>query len=213
MVIFFFIGIIIASWIFSGTVARADLLRPPLYHTVGVSSGGLLLCSLTSMAIGTSWGTLGTVGLAMMGIGAGMGVPAPVTAGMVISGAFFGDKMSPISDTTNLAAASVGTSLYKHIGAMWRTTFPAYLVSLALFTAIGFSYQGGTIVHTTINLFTDTIEQNFNITPVVLIPGGSAGAQRASLSCHSQHGHRQLSGRFDRLRRAGTADYDGDCRT
>lgn len=124
MIIFIFIGIIIASWIFSGTVPALiyyglHYITPKFFLPVG-----LLLCSLTSMSIGTSWGTMGTMGLAMMGIGAGMGIPPAVTAGMVISGSFFGDKMSPISDTTNLAPASAGTTLYKHIGAMWKTTLP-----------------------------------------------------------------------------------------
>lgn len=79
----------------------------------------------------------------MMGIGAGMGIPPAVTAGMVISGSFFGDKMSPISDTTNLAPASAGTTLYKHIGAIWKTTLPAYLTTFGCFTVLGFFYQGG----------------------------------------------------------------------
>lgn len=170
MIIFLFIGIIIASWIFSGTVPALicyglRYITPQFFLPVG-----LLLCSVVSLSIGTSWGTLGTMGLAMMGIGAGMGVPAPITAGMVISGSFFGDKMSPMSDTTNLAPASAGTTLQKHIGAMWKTTIPAYLITLAIFAAVGFGYRSGSVDQAAIDLFTDALTARFRITPVVLLP-------------------------------------------
>ena len=118
MFIFILIGMIIGSWIESGTVPALiyyglDLLSPKWFLPAG-----LLICSIASLSTGTSWGTAGTVGLALMGIGVGMGIPAPLVAGMVISGAFFGDKMSPVSDTTNLAAISAEAGLYENIGAM-----------------------------------------------------------------------------------------------
>ena len=170
MIIFIFIGVIIASWIFSGTVPALiyyglQYIKPAVFLPVG-----LLLCSITSMSIGTSWGTIGTMGLAMMGIGSGMGIPPAVTAGMVISGAAFGDKMSPISDTTNLAPAAAGTTLYKHIGAMCHTTIPAYIITFVVFTILGMSYQNGEMNLETIGIFTRTIEENFVITPILLIP-------------------------------------------
>lgn len=170
MIIFIFIGIIIAAWIFSGTVPALiyyglQYLTPKYFLPLG-----LLLCSIVSMSIGTSWGTLGTMGLAMMGIGAGMGIPAPLTAGMVISGSFFGDKMSPMSDTTNLAPASAGTTLYKHISAMWKTTVPAYLITLVLYTVIGFRYQAGSVDQAAIAQFSETLSQHFVIHPIVLLP-------------------------------------------
>ena len=170
MIIFIFIGIIISSLIFSGTVPALiyyglQYIIPDYFLPIG-----LLLCSLTSISIGTSWGTVGTMGLAMMGIGAGMGIPAPLTAGMVISGAFFGDKMSSISDSTNLAPAAAGTTLYAHIGAMWKTTFPSYIITLAVFTVLGLSYHGGNFSMDTVNLFLDTIGGRFHISPLVLMP-------------------------------------------
>ena len=170
MIIFIFIGVIIASWIFSGTVQTLiyyglQYISPAVFLPVG-----LILCSLTSMSIGTSWGTIGTMGIAMMGIGSGMGIPPAVTAGMVISGSFFGDKMSPISDTTNLAPASAGTTLYKHIGAMWKTTLPAYIISFVVFVIIGLSYQNGEINAETVAVFSDTIRANFKISPILLLP-------------------------------------------
>ena len=170
MIIFIFIGIIIASWIFSGTVPALiyyglKYLTPKFFLPLG-----LLLCSVVSLSIGTSWGTLGTMGLAMMGIGTGMGIPAPLTAGMVISGSFFGDKMSPMSDTTNLAPAAAGTTLYKHISAMWKTTIPAYLITLALYTVIGFQYQAGDVDRAAIAQFSETLSEHFVIHPIVILP-------------------------------------------
>lgn len=170
MIIFIFIGIIISSLIFSGTVPALiyyglQYIVPDYFLPIG-----LLLCSLTSISIGTSWGTVGTMGLAMMGIGAGLGIPAPITAGMVISGAFFGDKMSSISDSTNLAPAAVGTTLYAHIGAMWKTTLPSYIITLAAFTVLGLSYHGGNFSMDTVNLVMETIGGRFRISPLVLIP-------------------------------------------
>lgn len=170
MIIFVFIGIIIASWIFSGTVPALiyyglKFITPRLFLPVG-----LILCSVVSLATGTSWGTMGTMGIAMMGIGAGMGMPPALTAGMVLSGAYFGDKMSPMSDTTNLAPASAGTTLQKHISAMWKTTFPSSLIVLAVFVIIGFKYKSGNIDHETIDLFSETLAARFNMNLIVLLP-------------------------------------------
>ena len=170
MIIFIFIGLIIAAWIFSGTVPALiyyglHYITPKLFLPIG-----LILCSITSMSIGTSWGTVGTMGLAMMGIGTGMGIPPGLTAGMVLCGASFGDKMSPISDTTNLAPASAGTTLQRHISSMWMTTLPSYIIVFVIFTAIGFFYQNGQMDYTTIEVFTSTIAETFHITPILLLP-------------------------------------------
>ena len=86
----------------------------------------MIICSITSLATGTSWGTAGTIGIALIGIGSGLGFPLPLVAGAVLSGAYFGDKMSPLSDTTNLAPAMVGTDLYTHIKHMTYTTGLSY---------------------------------------------------------------------------------------
>src|SRR5690606_32158438 len=96
----------IASLLYFGLV----WLDPSLFLATG-----LILCSLMSIATGTAWGTVGTIGVVLIGIGDTMGIPLPLVAGMIISGATFGDKLSPISDTTNLAAMSAGTNLYRHI--------------------------------------------------------------------------------------------------
>lgn len=171
MLIFILIGAVIGSWIQSGTVPAMiyygiKVLSPAIFLPTG-----LIICSITSMSTGTSWGATGTVGLAMMGMGVSMGIPAPVVAGMVVSGAFFGDKMSPISDTTNLSAASAGTELYAHIGAMSYTTIPSYIISLVLYGFIGLKYSSAAnFDHGQLILIQETLLDNFNMNPVVILP-------------------------------------------
>jgi NhaC family Na+:H+ antiporter len=143
--IFLLIGLVIASFMHSGTVASLiyhglDLLSPSLFL-----AAGLILCSLMSVATGTSWGTAGTLGVVLIGIGDAMGIPLPLVAGMIVCGATFGDKMSPVSDTTNLAAMSAGTSLYRHIGSMLYTTAPTYLLSVLIFLFLGMRFADNTL--------------------------------------------------------------------
>jgi len=138
--IFFLIGMLIAAYMQSGTVAALiyhglELLSPALFLATG-----LILCSLMSVATGTAWGTAGTLGVVLMGIGATMQLPLPLVAGMVVAGATFGDKLSPVSDTTVLAAMSAHTNLYRHIGSMLYTTVPAYVLTLLILLVLGFAY-------------------------------------------------------------------------
>ncbi len=138
--IFILIGMVIASFMQSGTIASLlyyglELLSPAVFL-----ASGLILCSLMSIATGTSWGTVGTIGVVLIGIAEVIGIPLAIVAGMIVSGATFGDKLSPISDTTNLAAMSAGTSLYRHIHAMLYTTVPAYVLTLILFILVGWHY-------------------------------------------------------------------------
>ena len=138
--IFILIGMVIASYMHSGTIASLivyglDLLSPAVFL-----AAGFVLCSLMSVATGTSWGTAGTIGVVLIGLGESMGVPLPLVAGAVISGATFGDKLSPISDTTNLAAMSAGTDLYTHIRSMLYTTTPTFALVLVILLILG----GGT---------------------------------------------------------------------
>lgn len=136
--IFLLIGMVIASFMQAGTIASLIyygllLLSPAWFLVVA-----LLLCSVMSLATGTSWGTAGTMGVVLIGIGTAMGISLPLVAGTVVAGATFGDKMSPVSDTTNLAAMSAGTTLYRHIGSMLYTTLPTYLLTLLILTGFGF---------------------------------------------------------------------------
>ena len=127
------VGRIIGIWILCGTVPvlifyGLEILSPGI-----LLFAGCLVCSIISLATGTSWATTGTIGLALIGIGEGLGIPAYLAAGAVVSGSFFGDKMSPLSDSTNLAPAVCGTDLWSHIRAMVATAGPAMLIALGIY--------------------------------------------------------------------------------
>jgi|LGVE01.1.fsa_nt_gb NhaC family Na+:H+ antiporter len=170
LLIFILIGAIIGTWITAGTVPALiyyglKFLTPMFFLPIG-----LILCSLTSLATGTSWGTAGTIGIALMGMGVALGIPAPMVAGMIVSGAFFGDKMSPISDTTNLSAVSAGADLYDHIKAMSLTTVPSYLIALVLYTILGLKFANGAGNTDDIMIIQNTLETSFNLNPIVILP-------------------------------------------
>ncbi|RTQ96899.1 Na+/H+ antiporter NhaC family protein, partial [Halomonas nitroreducens] len=131
----------------------------------------MLLCSVVSVSLGTSWGTVGTVGLALMGIGAGFEIPMYWTAGAVVSGAFFGDKVSPLSDTTNLAPAVTGTDVFSHIKNMMPTTIPSMLIAFVIYLVAGFTLiDGNAASFDKINAITAALEANFTISPWLLLP-------------------------------------------
>lgn len=170
MFIFILIGSTIGIWMLSGTIPSLiyfglDILSPRIFLPAG-----LIICSLTSLATGTSWGTVSTVGIAFIGIGESLGIPSEITAGMIVSGAFFGDKISPMSDTTNLAASSSDTNIYEHIGSMLYTTIPAYIISLIIYSILGFKYGGNSIDYSQVRLIQETLDYNFNISLLSLIP-------------------------------------------
>jgi NhaC family Na+:H+ antiporter len=167
--IFILIGMVISSFMHSGTIATLmyyglSWLSPGLFLAVG-----MLLCALMSVATGTSWGTVGTLGVVFIGIGAAMNIPLPLVAGMIVCGATFGDKMSPISDTTNLAAMSAGTDLYRHIYAMLFTTVPSFIIALLIFLVIGMYYGEENIVLVEITSIQLALSTHFSLMPVVTL--------------------------------------------
>ena len=161
------IGLLVGSWVLAGVVPGM------IYYGLNLLSPGifllatLLLCSIVSLATGSSWGVGGTVGVALIGIATGLGIPAPLTAGVVISGAYFGDKMSPLSDTTNLAPAVAGSNLFDHIRAMVWTTVPTYLIVVCITLVLGFRYGGGAANFdiTRIQAIQALMSQEFHINP------------------------------------------------
>ncbi|WP_028864201.1 Na+/H+ antiporter NhaC [Psychromonas aquimarina] len=168
--IFLMIGVLIAAFIQSGTVATLIYYGLTFISPSIFLPAGLILCSLMSLATGTSWGTVGTAGVVLIAVGTAMGIPAPVVAGMIIAGATFGDKMSPVSDTTNLAAMAAGTELTQHIKSMHRTTGPAYLITLLAFTVIGMQYAENTVPADNINLLLNGLQQTYQIHIINLLP-------------------------------------------
>lgn len=136
------VGALIGAWILSGTVPTLidygmRLLNPSVFYPAAC-----LICALVAVAIGSSWTVAGTLGVALMGVASGLGLSPEITAGAVISGAYFGDKMSPLSDTTNLAPAAAGSELFEHIRHMTWTTLPSISIALVMFTAIGWGGIG-----------------------------------------------------------------------
>ena len=168
--IFFLIGVLIAALVESGTIGGLIYYGVDLLHPAIFLPAGLVLCSLMSLATGTAWGTIGTIGVVLMGLGEALGMPLPLVAGMVVSGASFGDKMSPVSDTTNLAAMSANTDLYSHIYSMLYTTVPTYLICLVLFTVVGLSYSGQTLSAQELLNLKQHLAIEFAIGPLTLLP-------------------------------------------
>lgn len=170
VIILAIIGVLIGIWLLSGVVPSMiyyglAILKPSIFLVATV-----IICSITSLATGTSWGTAGTIGIALMGISKGLGIPAPVAAGAIISGAYFGDKMSPLSDTTNLAPAVSGTDVFTHVKAMLPSTVVAYGIALVAFLVMGFKYAGAGTDVTAIETIREGIAANFNVSLLLLLP-------------------------------------------
>ena len=169
VIILFSVGSLIGAWMLCGTVPTMIyygmlLLDPAVFY-----AAACLLCAIAALSIGSSWTVAGTLGIGLVGIAAGMNLSLPVTAGAVIGGAYFGDKMSPLSDTTNLAPAVTGIDLFTHIRHMTWTTAPSLLIALVLFALLGFGESGGdsgNSLETTLAL----LEANFTINPLLLAP-------------------------------------------
>jgi len=170
IVILEIIGILIGVWILSGVVPTLLYYGLKIMHPSIFLPATLIICSITSIATGTSWGTSGTIGIALIGIGAGLGFPLPIVAGAVLSGAYFGDKMSPLSDTTNLAPAMAGTDLYTHIKHMTYTTGTSYVITLIIEFLLGLFYGGGQANLESVNQILTGIESQFSVNPLLLIP-------------------------------------------
>lgn len=165
------VGMIIGVWIASGTVPTLIYYGLIILSPAIFLAAAMVLCSVVSVSLGTSWGTVGTVGLALMGIGAGFDIPMYWTAGAVVSGAFFGDKVSPLSDTTNLAPAVTGTDVFSHIKNMMPTTIPAMVIALTIYLVAGFTLiDDGGASFERINTITTTLQANFTISPWLLLP-------------------------------------------
>lgn len=169
------VGILIGAWINAGVVPTMIYYGLKLMHPAVFFVAAVLICSITSLATGTSWGTMGTMGVALMGIGYGLGMDPGMTAGAILSGAYFGDKMSPLSDTTNLAPAMAGTDVMTHVKAMIPTTAVAYGLSLTFFGVLGFvQYRGGDADLSRVTEFAGALNAAegglFNVNPLLLLP-------------------------------------------
>lgn len=167
IVILFLIGAISGTWTMSGIVPTF------IYYGVKIISPKVFLltacviCALVSVMIGSSWTTIATIGVALLGIGKALGFSNGMIAGAIISGAYFGDKISPLSDTTVLASSMSKVPMFEHIRYLMYTTVPSIVITLVIFTILGFSHSGSDA--SLVNEYTSVLNSKFNITPWLLI--------------------------------------------
>jgi len=164
------VGVLIGSWMASGTIPMViyyglKLISPKFFLVTAC-----LVCSITALATGTSWGAIGTVGVAFMGIAMGLNIPLGMAAGAIVAGAYFGDKMSPFSDIPNLAAVTAGANLFDHIKHMMWSAVPGWLLGLIVYFFVGLKYQAGSVESKTMTLILDTLRKNFRFNVLLLLP-------------------------------------------
>ncbi|RUO38329.1 Na+/H+ antiporter NhaC [Aliidiomarina shirensis] len=169
ILIILMVGSLIGTWLLAGIVPTMiyyglELLSPSWFY-----AATCIICAIVALSIGSSWTTAATIGVALIGVATGMELSLPITAGAVISGAYFGDKMSPLSDTTNLAPAVAGSELFAHIRYMTWTALPALGISIVLFLILGFS-AGGEANLDSLVVMQNELSDIFNISPIMLVP-------------------------------------------
>lgn len=162
ILILLLIGALAGAWMISGIVPAMIYYGLKILNPTILLFAACIVCALVSLATGSSWTTIATVGLALIGIGKALGMSEGIIAGAIISGAYFGDKMSPLSDTTNLAPAMAGTDLFTHIRYMAITTVPTLVITLLIFLAIGFTYSSGNEIQDVEPILT-ALSSTFNI--------------------------------------------------
>jgi Na+:H+ antiporter, NhaC family len=164
------VGMLIGTWIAGGIVPMFIVYGLELISPRHFLVAACVICCVVSLATGSSWTTAGTVGIALIGIGQGLGLPLAWTAGAIISGAYFGDKMSPLSDTTNLAPAVAGAGLFEHVRHMVATTAPSLVIALMLYGWMGHQHGAAAADLTAVRSIALGLQAKFAITPWLLVP-------------------------------------------
>ena len=167
IVILLFVGALSGTWLISGIIPSMIYYGLNILHPSIFLPSCLIICAIISIATGSSWTTSATVGIALIGISKAIGIPVEMSAGAIISGAYFGDKLSPLSDTTNLAPAISGSDLFTHIKYLTITTIPTITISLIIFIILNFYMISSGPTDNTVLL--EAINQTFNITPLIFI--------------------------------------------
>lgn len=167
ILILLMVGALAGSWLISGIIPSMVYYGLQILHPSFFLPSCVIICAIISIATGSSWTTSATVGIALIGIGKAMGIPLGMTAGAVISGAYFGDKMSPLSDTTNLAAAMAGSKLFSHIQYMTLTTVPSIIITLVIFLFMGFTLDVSKAADS--SEIMSVIDNSFNISLALFI--------------------------------------------
>ncbi len=164
------IGMLIAVWIASGIVPALMYYGFEFFVARWFLPLILLFSAFMSLITGSSWSTIGTIGVAAIGVSEGLGIPLPMTAGAIVSGAFFGDKLSPMSDSTNLTPSVLGVNLYDHVRHMLYTTLPALGISLIVFTIMGFVASANNDGSGDVSAYTAYIQEHFNLSIWLFVP-------------------------------------------
>ncbi len=164
------IGVMIGTWLQSGTIATIIVWGLQMINPAWLLPLTLIFCSVLSLVTGTSYGSVGSAGVAMMAIGNAMGINPGMVAGAVICGAMFGDKLSPLSDTTNLAPAVAGAKLGDHVRSMLWTTLPTYVITLVLFTILGIQQTSGSYTEANMSAYIGALNGEFQLGLVTMIP-------------------------------------------
>lgn len=168
ILILFLIGSLAGTWMVSGVVPMLIYYGLEILHPKIFLFAAVVICALVSVSTGSSWSTVATIGVALLGIGKALGFNDAMIAGAIISGAYFGDKMSPLSDTTNLAPAVAGTDLFTHVRYMVHTTVPSLILTMVIFLIIGFTIDLRGVT-TSADAVQAAIKAKFNVTPVLLL--------------------------------------------
>ena len=163
LIILLLIGSLAGTWMLSGIVPSMiyfglEILNPTIFLFATC-----VVCAVVSLATGSSWSTIATIGIAMLGIGGALGLSQGLIGGAIISGAYFGDKMSPLSDTTNLAPAMAGTNLITHIKYMMYTTIPSMTITLIMFLLIGLNINNGDAGFDQVSIMQNALCTTYNI--------------------------------------------------
>jgi len=164
------VGMIIASWMASGTIPAIIYWGLKLIAPEHFLISTFVLCSVASLATGTSFGTMGTIGVALLGVGAAMGYDPAWTVGAIVSGAYFGDKMSPVSDSTNITATVCEVPLFTHISSMLWTTAPAAVITIIGYGFLGSMHSGDVSSAANINTILSSLEASFSLSPLAFLP-------------------------------------------
>lgn len=165
------IGMVIGTWILGGTIQTMiyyglNLLTPSIFLPAA-----FILCGITSLLIGSSFGTMATMGIVLIGVSEGLGIPRTLAAGVIVAGSMFGDKVSPMSDSTNLTAAMAGTNLFSHVKSMLYVSGPAAIISIIVYGVMGTSYAATSAMNNElVTGILSTLQSNFNISLLTLIP-------------------------------------------
>lgn len=172
IIILMLVSIIIGLWMASGIVPSIiyyglDIVSPNVFLPTAS-----IICCLISLGTGSSWTTVGTIGIALLGIGNSLGIPTPIIAGSIISGSYVGDKLSPLSDTTNLASAMTNTDLFDHVKHMLYTTIPSFIISIVLYYYLGIKYASTSVDLNQISIIKESLFDSFQVlSPLfVLVP-------------------------------------------